>query len=91
MADPLPDRSRADLLSRLRRIEGQARGVQRMLEEGRDCREILDQLNAIRAATLRASLVLLRTYTQECLREPVRGDPAERLDELMLALWKMPG
>lgn len=60
--------ARADLIQRLRRIEGQARGVARMIEEGRDCREVLQQLAAIRAAVQQASVQVLRSYTLECLQ-----------------------
>jgi len=59
---------KADLIQRLRRIEGQARGVARMIEEGRDCREVLQQLAAIRAAVQQASVQVLRSYTLECLQ-----------------------
>lgn len=61
-----PQDVRQEMLARLRRIEGQARGVQRMVEEGRDCAEIIHQLAAIRAATQSASLFLLKHYAKEC-------------------------
>ena len=46
-----PNPSKEDILKRLRRIEGQVRGVARMVEEDRDCREVIQQLAAIRAAS----------------------------------------
>ena len=52
---------------RLRRVEGQMRGVQKMVDEDRDCQEILQQLAAIRSAVQNASEFFLRTYAKECL------------------------
>ncbi len=59
---------RADLIQRLRRIEGQARGVARMIEDGRDCQEVLQQLAAIRAAVQQASIQVMRSYARECIQ-----------------------
>ncbi len=61
------DAAKEALKVRLRRIEGQVRGVQKMVDDDRDCREILQQLTAIRAAVQNASEVFLRTYAKECL------------------------
>lgn len=90
MSGGVPEECRRELLQRLKRIEGQARGVQRMVEQGRDCREILAQLNAIRAATARASLYMVRNYAHECLRMEDRQSAASLVDELMLTLEKLP-
>ncbi len=76
-----------DLMDRLRRIEGQVRGVQRMVEEGRDCRAILNQLTAVRAAAYQVSLLLVRDYATQCLRE---SDEAETIDDLVKTLSHMP-
>lgn len=86
----LPQEVRQEMLARLRRIEGQARGVQRMVEEGRDCAEIIHQLAAIRAAAQSASLFLLKHYAKEC--SAAAGDkagstkPIEDLVDLMLTV-----
>ncbi len=66
----LEDRARDDLILRLRRIEGQAKGIQRMVEDGRSCAEILDQLASVRAATRSASIALLRHYASTCAATP---------------------
>jgi DNA-binding FrmR family transcriptional regulator len=58
------------MIRRLRRIEGQARGVQKMVEEDRDCADILLQLTAINQAIRSASRVLAEQYAVECLRSP---------------------
>jgi CsoR family transcriptional regulator, copper-sensing transcriptional repressor len=59
---------RAALLRRLRSIEGQARGIQRMLEEGRDCQATLDQFAALRAATHAVTMEALEAFALQCLR-----------------------
>ena len=79
----------ADLTVRLKRIEGQVRGVQKMVEEARDCSDILQQMTAIRSATHQASLVLARAYASRCLMEPTRGDMDGMLDQLMATLRKL--
>jgi DNA-binding FrmR family transcriptional regulator len=61
--------SKDKLVQRLRRIEGQVRGVQSMLEAERDCREILQQLAAIRSAVQGASRFFLQEYATACLVE----------------------
>jgi DNA-binding FrmR family transcriptional regulator len=57
------------LIQRLRRIEGQVRGVQGMLEEERDCQEIIQQLSAIHSAGQGASRLFLQEYAEACLVE----------------------
>ncbi len=59
--------SREDLIRRLKRIEGQVRGVQRMVEEDRACGEILAQLSAVNEAVRRVSSLLAEKYALECL------------------------
>lgn len=80
--------ARQDLLLRLRRIEGQARGVQRMVEEGRDCGEIVSQLASMRAAIYSAGLFLLKNHARECASKQAQGGaekrPIEELIDLML-------
>ncbi|MFN8592499.1 MAG: metal-sensitive transcriptional regulator [Thermomicrobiales bacterium] len=61
---------RQEFQQRLRRIEGQAKGVQRMVDEGRDCLEILDQLAAVRAAVNGLSVDMLETFALHCLTNP---------------------
>lgn len=67
-----------DLQKRLRRIEGQVRGVQKMLDEDRDCHEIIQQLAAIRSAVQGASLLFLREYASDCLTNIDDADKASR-------------
>jgi DNA-binding FrmR family transcriptional regulator len=56
---------------RLRRIEGQIRGVLRMMEEGKDCKDVVVQMSAIRSAVDRAIAVIVCDNLEECLREEI--------------------
>ncbi len=79
--------AKADLLRRVRRIEGQARGIARMIEEDRDCGEILQQLAAVRSAAHQATVALVRTYATECVTSG--NSPEEIADALAMALSRL--
>ena len=74
----LTDTDRTNLRNRLRRIEGQVRGVTAMLDEDRDCREIVQQLSAIRAAVQGVSRAFLEQYMADCLLDPDDLSPERR-------------
>lgn len=61
--------AKKNLVTRLRRIEGQLRGVQAMVENERDCKEIMQQLSSIRSAIQSASMDFLQEYATNCLVE----------------------
>jgi CsoR family transcriptional regulator, copper-sensing transcriptional repressor len=61
------------LINRLRRVEGQSRGLQRMIEEGRPCEEIFTQLSATKAALDRVGILLISLKMRECLMGDVQG------------------
>ena len=63
------DRQKKDVLMRLRRIEGQLRGIQRMVEESAPCPEILTQVAAATAALKKVGTVIIQTYMEECLEK----------------------
>jgi len=78
---------REDILERLRKIEGQVRGLQRMVEEDRYCLEILTQIAAARAALDRVGLKVLDGHARGCLASAIRsGQAEESIDELLAAL-----
>jgi DNA-binding FrmR family transcriptional regulator len=78
------ERDNADLLARLRKIEGQVRGVQRMVEEDRYCVDVLVQLAAIRAAVGQVGLSLLESHTRGCVARALRsGDGDAAVGELL--------
>jgi DNA-binding FrmR family transcriptional regulator len=74
-------------LSRLRKIEGQVRGIVRMVEAERYCVEILTQLRAARAALRRVEDSVLREHVEHCVAQALQsGDPAEqrgKVEELL--------
>lgn len=61
--------TKENLIYRLKRIEGQVRGVQTMVNEERDCREIMQQLTAIHSAVQSTSRIFLQDYASTCLAE----------------------
>lgn len=71
--------TKSNLINRLKRIEGQVRGVQKMLEEERHCEEIVQQLTSIRSAVHGATIQFLQEQARDCLFSP--GDPDERSQE----------
>lgn len=74
------------LLKNLRKIEGQIRGVQKMIEEDRYCVDILTQLAAIKAATNKVGLALLEYHTRGCVKKAIQQqeDGGEHhIEELM--------
>ena len=76
---PIPHKLRRDLIARLKRIEGQAQGVQRMLEDERSCSEVIHQLASIRAAARSASRALINHYVVARLHS-ASGYEAEELE-----------
>ncbi|WP_054951483.1 metal-sensitive transcriptional regulator [Numidum massiliense] len=70
-----------DVKNRLKRIEGQARGVLRMMDEEKDCREVITQLSAVRAAVDRAILYIVGTNMEQCLRENIAN--GEETDDVI--------
>lgn len=86
----LPDETSADLVRRLARIEGQVRGVQAMIRDGRECREIIAQLSAAGKALDQVGFKLLAAGMATCMSDPERAaaagfDPDE-VERLFLKL-----
>jgi DNA-binding FrmR family transcriptional regulator len=74
------------IVTRLNRIEGQVRGIRRMVQEPRLCIEILQQLSAAEAALNRISLAVFRFHVEKCVPEGItKGEPdrSQRLSELV--------
>lgn len=79
MLDPTQQQA---LVTRLNRVEGQVRGIRRMIEEPRLCVEILQQLAAAEAALNRVSLAVLRCHVEKCVPEGIDAGEAERTKRL---------
>jgi DNA-binding FrmR family transcriptional regulator len=84
----ITEETQQEMLSRLRRIEGQARGVQRMVEERRDCAEIVHQLASIRAATQSATLFLLKHYARDCWVEAASRGAEQPIEDWLELVFK---
>jgi CsoR family transcriptional regulator, copper-sensing transcriptional repressor len=78
------DEQRRRVINRLKRLEGQVRGLQHMIEQGRSCREILTLLAGIRSALNATGDVILEHYVEGCLTEP--RDTDEVLADLVQAV-----
>jgi DNA-binding FrmR family transcriptional regulator len=77
------------LMKRLNRIEGQVRGVARMIEEDRYCVDILTQISALRSALDAVAMQLLEDHTQGCVKTAIRsGDGEAAIAELMAVVRK---
>ena len=78
------------LLNRLRRIEGQVRGVERMVEDDRYCIDVITQISAIQAALDKVALGLLDDHAAHCvLGGAAKAPPEELKDELMAAVARL--
>lgn len=76
---------RKAMLNRLRRVEGQLRGIQRMIIEEKPCYDVLLQLSAARKAMQRACIEILKNYLQKCVHETKAPD-FDNLEKLIEAL-----
>jgi DNA-binding FrmR family transcriptional regulator len=77
------------LQTRLRRIEGQVRGVQGMVEEDRYCIDVLTQISAIQAALDKVALGLMDEHARHCVVGAEGADQADKTDELMAAVGRL--
>ena len=77
------------LLKRLRRVEGQVRGVQGMVEDDRYCIDVLTQISAVQAALDKVALGLLDDHARHCVMEAGPGEQAAKTDELMAAVARL--
>jgi DNA-binding FrmR family transcriptional regulator len=89
---PISDADRDDIASRLSRIEGQIRGLKRMVEEDRYCGDILDQIHSVQQALKSVGRAITRNHLETCVTEAIRsGDESaaqESYDEIIGLLEK---
>jgi DNA-binding FrmR family transcriptional regulator len=82
-----PDSLKA-VATRLRRIEGQVQGLQRMLESGRECEEVLTQIMAVRSSLDQVGLLLMERHIEECVLKDLPADsPTTRELSEVLKSW----
>ncbi|MGZ5293604.1 MAG: metal-sensitive transcriptional regulator [Actinomycetota bacterium] len=84
--------NKKDLQDRLRRIEGQVRGLQRMVDEDKYCIDILTQVSSVQAALKAVGLGLLDDHVRHCVRESIEhGSGDQKIEELMAAVGRFAG
>ena len=75
------------ITTRLKRIEGQMRGIQRMVADGKYCVDILTQISSVIAATEKVGLMILRDHIKGCVRDSMSGKDADQsIDELVMVV-----
>ena len=80
---------KASLLSRLKKIEGQAKGIHEMIESDRYCIDIVQQLSALSAAADEVALLVLQSHIEGCVADAIREEHGEEsIDELMRTIRK---
>lgn len=84
-----PDETYKALMTRLKRIEGQIRGIQGMLEKNAYCPEILIQVSAVNQALNSFNKVLLAEHIKHCVADDIRAGHDEAIDELVEVLRKV--
>jgi len=86
------DEKRQNLVTRLRRIEGQVRGLQRMVDEDRYCGDVLDQIHSVQQALRSVGKVITRNHLETCVTDALRSEDEEAAedtyDEMMDLLYK---
>jgi len=82
-------KNKDSLLTRMKKIEGQAKGIQRMIEEDRYCIDIVQQLTALSAASDEISLLILQDHIEGCVANAIREEHGEHhIKELMVTIRK---
>lgn len=83
----MDDRTKKHLNPRLKRIEGQVRGIQKMVAEGRYCIEVVDQIHAVKGALDQAALMVLKRHMNSCVAHAIQekqGPP--KIDEMITSI-----
>jgi CsoR family transcriptional regulator, copper-sensing transcriptional repressor len=81
--------SKDQLLKRLRRVEGQVRGIEGMVEDDRYCIDVLTQISAVQAALDKVALGLLDQHASHCVMGAEGEQRQEKTDELMAAVGRL--
>ena len=83
------DKEYKDMINRLSRIEGQVRGIKRMVEEDAYCTDILVQVSAVNAALNSFNKVLLANHIKTCVTDDIKAGKTETVDDLLKTLQKL--
>jgi DNA-binding FrmR family transcriptional regulator len=83
-------KDKQEIEARLSRIEGQVRGLRKMVDEDRYCIDVLTQVSAVQSALESVALLLLRDHTEHCVAEAIRSrDGGEKVRELSEAVERL--
>lgn len=78
------------IILRLRRIEGQVRGIQRMIEEEADCADVLNQITAIKSAINHVGILLFESHAKDCIYKALHEEETEeRFDEIIKMMGRL--
>ncbi|WP_353854561.1 metal-sensing transcriptional repressor [Bacillus sp. Bos-x628] len=87
---PRAQKEKDQLMNRLKRIEGQVRGIQQMIESERYCIDVVNQISAVNAALKKVSLQLMEKHTHHCVSDAIKsGNGDEAIKELMNVFTKL--
>lgn len=85
----ISEERKAEATLRLNRIEGQVRGLKKMVDEGRPCVELLTQLASVQEALRGLTKLMMRNYLENCASEAIRSKSGDEIyDELMEVIFK---
>lgn len=73
-----------EVITRLKRIEGQVKGIQKMIEEGSGCTDILTQVAAIRSAINKVGGIILEQHSKTCVRNAISSEDKDRIMNEMI-------
>lgn len=81
--------SKEDILNRMKKIEGQSKGIQKMIEEDKCCGDIMVQISAIRSAINRVGGLIMDRYIKDCLKESLRDNKSdENIEQVIETIVK---
>lgn len=87
--DDKKSENQVNIINRLKKIEGQVKGIQRMVESGKCCDDIMIQISAIRSAINKVGGMILDTYIKECLISSLKNNENDdKLDDLIDTIVK---
>ncbi|GIN64886.1 copper-sensing transcriptional repressor CsoR [Bacillus sonorensis] len=88
MLNPKSSKEKEQITNRLKRIEGQVRGIQNMIENDRYCVDILVQISAVQAAMQKVAFSLLENHTHHCVADAIQSGKGEEAIEELLDVFK---
>lgn len=83
-----PRNNKEDLIKRLKRVEGQVKGIQKMVDDERYCIDILVQISAVKAAIDKVRKIILENHIKGCVTESIKYESKDESDKLIEELMK---